>query len=139
MGSFWLQASLRSFCCLLWALFGCGLLCGLFGCGLLSCGFFGGLGLLGGLSLFGGGFLCCLLFWGLFGGSFLGLLGLGFLCLRLLSLLGFLFLGGLETSLNLDEFFVGNQFLDSLTDEGRYLDYIDLVVGSDVLLDGGQR
>merc|ERR1719499_341171 len=111
-------------CCLLRALFCCGLLCGLF-CGCL----------LGGL--FGGGFLGLL--WGLLGSGLFGLLGLGFLGLWLLNLLGFLFLGSLEASLGLDEFFVGNQLLDGLTDEGRNLGYINLVVGSDVFLDCGQR
>merc|ERR1719340_494479 len=124
-------------CCLLRALFCCGLLCCLFcGCLLGGLGLFSGC-LLGSLSLFGGGFLGLL--WGLLGSGLFGLLGLGFLCLWLLNLLGFLFLGGLEASLGLDEFFVGDQLLDGLTDEGRNLGYINLVVGSDVFLDCGQR
>merc|ERR1719499_460217 len=102
-------------CCLLRALFCCGLLCGLF-CGCLLSGLFCGC-LLSGLGLFGCGFLGLL--WGLLGSGLFGLLSLGFLCLWLLNLLGFLFLGGLEASLGLDEFFVGNQLLDGLTDEGR--------------------
>merc|ERR1712018_408586 len=120
-------------------LFGCCLLFGgsFFG-GLLGCSFFGsGLGgLLGGLGLLGLGSL-------LGGLSLLGLLGLlGFLCLGLLGLLslGLLgFLGQLVGSLNLKDSLCLDSLFQSLADEGGNFNDVNLVVGSDVLLDGGQR
>merc|ERR1712018_740603 len=120
-------------------LFGCCLLFGgsFFG-GLLRGSFFGGGlgGLLGGLSLLGLGSL-------LGGLSLLGLLGLlGFLCLGLLGLLslGLLgFLGQLVGSLNLKDSPCLDSLFQSLADEGGNFNDVNLVVGSDVLLDGSQR
>merc|ERR1712018_128265 len=126
-------------------LFGCCLLFGgsFFG-GLLRGSFFGGGlgGLLGGLSLLGLSSLLGRL--GLLGlGSLLGGLSLlGFLCLGLLGLLslGLLgFLGQLVGSLNLKDSLCLDSLFQSLADEGGNFNDVNLVVGSDVLLDGGQR
>merc|ERR1712018_173007 len=108
----------------------------LFGCCLLFGGSFFG-GLLRG-SFFGGGL------GSLLGGlSLLGLLGLlGFLCLGLLGLLslGLLgFLGQLVGSLNLKDSLCLDSLFQSLADEGGNFNDVNLVVGSDVLLDGSQR
>merc|ERR1712062_890845 len=91
-------------------------------------GFFGGglLSLLGGLGLLD---LLCL---GLLGFLCLGLLGL--LCLGLLG-----FLGQLVGSLNLDQSLAFDSLFQSLADEGGNFNDVNLVVGGDVLLDGGQR
>ena len=132
---------------------GCGLLgnllcwflgCWLFGLsgGLLSCGFFGGLlGCLGLLScllgsLLSGGFLGSLL------GS-LGLLGGGFGFLCLLLLLGLGLLAQLEGSggtgsLDLLQSSAGDARLEETADEGDDPVHIDLVVGGNVFLDGGE-
>ena len=119
---------------------------GLLGCfGLGSLGF--GSSLLGGLCLLGLGSLLRGL--GLLGlGSLLGGLSLlGLLSGLLLDnlLLGLLFfnLGGLERSgssltLDLDEGLLFNKGLDSLLDEWGQLDGVNLVVGSNVFLDGSQ-
>merc|ERR1719266_1423859 len=113
----------------------CWLLCRLFGrfgfgCLLWLSGLFGGLGLLGCgfLSLLGG--LCLL-----------GLLGLGLLSLLGLLGLRLLFLDSLvqfERSLNLDQFLGFDQLFDGFTEEGGNFDDVNLVVGSDVFLDGGK-
>merc|ERR1719420_81990 len=65
---------------------------------------------------------------------FLGFLALGFFAFGFLTFLGFSSLAALKLALFWMSFFVGNQLLDGLTDEGRNLGYINLVVGSDVLL-----
>merc|ERR550539_670589 len=129
------------FGCLLWTLL-CDLLC----CGFFGCGLLGSLGFLGSLlwGLFGSGLLGLL--WGLFGSSLLDLLdglllGLGCL-LGLLGLSGLL--DSLETtrctgSLGLGDFLALDQFLNGLPDEGGNLDDVNLVVGSDVFFNGGQR
>merc|ERR550539_432775 len=111
----------------------------LFGCGLFGC-------LLWTLLC---DLLCSGLFgflWGLFGSSLLDLLdglllGLGCL-LGLLGLSGLL--DSLETtrctgSLGLGDFPALDQFLNGLPDEGGNLDDVNLVVGSDVFFNGGQR
>jgi len=114
-------------------LFGGGFLRGLrFGSWLFGGGFGSGLlsGLLRGLGLLGGG---------LFGGLFragLGLLGGGFLRGRLLGGLGQLETAGSAGSLGLDESLLLHHRLQSLLDEGRKFDDVNLVVGSDVFLDG---
>jgi hypothetical protein len=105
---------------LLWAL-------GLLG----ALGFLGALGLLGSSLLLGGfsgsGFLCLL-------SDLLGLLGSGLL----LGRVNFERAGG-TSSLGLDNLLLLHQRLEGLLDEGGKLGDIDLVVGADVFLDGGQR
>merc|ERR550539_664041 len=117
-----------------------------FAAGFFGCGLLGSLGFLGSLlwGLFGSGLLGLL--WGLFGSSLLDLLdglllGLGCL-LGLLGLSGLL--DSLETtrctgSLGLGDFPALDQFLNGLPDEGGNLDDVNLVVGSDVFFNGGQR
>merc|ERR1719150_3482689 len=101
--------------------------------GLLGCRLLGGL--LGGL--LGRGLLGSLL--GRLLGGLLGrLLGLGLLGLRLLGLGLLLLLGQLVGGLDLDELLGLDSLLEGLADEGGDLDNVDLVVGGNVLFDGGQ-
>merc|ERR1719166_762223 len=92
---------------------------------------------------FAGAFLAVLAFLAAvflaFFGVFLAAVFLGFFAFGFLTFLGFSSLAALKLALVWMSFFVGIQLLDGLTDEGRNLGYINLVVGSDVFLDCGQR
>merc|ERR1719266_3102695 len=121
--------------------------------GLAAAGFFAALGFLAafGLAGFFAAFLGDLAFLGLaafFGDlAFLGFLAaFGFFGSLLLGLL-LLLLDSLvqfersrsSLTLGLDQFLCSDQFYQSFTNEGRYLNDIDLIVSSDVLLDSWKR